>query len=163
MRKFTVFRISGELFGIAIERTVEIIRKQKVFSVPGLPDFLSGVMSVRGVVIPLIDLRRRFGLMPSGKKERIIITRFEKEKIGFLVDEVKDILSLTPEEITNPPSIFKGFKTEYIMGLGKKDETIIILLNIDSLLTSAEKILLQESLGLLEGLGAGTAQTDKRQ
>jgi purine-binding chemotaxis protein CheW len=161
MRKFAVFRISDELFGIDIERVVEVIRTQKVFSVPGLPNFLSGVMSVRGTVIPLIDLRRRFGLNPSGEKERIIITRFEQEKIGFLVDEVKDILSLAPEEISSPPSIFKGFKTEYVTGLGKMKGAIIILLNIDNLLTSAEKIMLEESLGLLEGLGAGTAQTDK--
>ncbi len=149
MRKFTVFTISDEVFGITIERVVEIIRPQKVFSVPGLPDFLSGVMSVRGTVIPLIDLRRRFGTRPAGKKERIIIVRFEKEKIGFLVDEIKEILALSPEEITTPPSLFKGFRTEFIVGLGKKNDTIIILLDIDNLLTSEEKIRLKESIEML--------------
>jgi purine-binding chemotaxis protein CheW len=150
MRKFTVFKIADETFGLPIERVVEIIRTQKVFSVPGLPGFLSGVMSVRGTVIPLIDLRRRFGTKPSGKKERIIIVRFEQEKIGFLVDGIREILALSPEEITKPPSLFKGFKTEFLMGLGKKDEAIIILLDIDNLLTSEEKIQLKESIVLLE-------------
>jgi purine-binding chemotaxis protein CheW len=150
MQKFTVFRASDELFGISIDRVVEIIRPQKVFSIPGLPGFLSGVMSVRGAVIPLIDLRRRFETKPSGAKERIIIVRFDKEKIGFLVDEIKEILQLSPEEITNPPSLFKGFKTQYINGLGKKKDSIIILLNIDSLLTSEERIQLKESIGMLE-------------
>lgn len=150
MRKFTVFTIADEIFGITIERVVEIIRVQKVFSIPGMPEFLSGVMSVRGTVIPLIDLRRRFGTKPAGKKERIIIVRFDKEKIGFLVDGIREILALSPQEITNPPSLFKGFRTEFITGLGKKDDTIIILLDIDNLLTSAEKIQLKESVDMLE-------------
>ena len=150
MRKFTVFTIADETFGIPIERAVEIIRVQKVFSVPGLPGFLSGVMSVRGTVIPLLDLRRRFGTKPAGKKERIIIVRFEQEKIGLLVDGIKEIVALPPEEITKSPSLFKGFKTEFLMGLGRKDDAIIILLDIDNLLTSEEKIQLKESAVLLE-------------
>ena len=162
MRKFAVFTIADEIFGIEIERVVEIIRVQKIFSLPGLPDFLSGVMSVRGAVISLVDLRRRFGKQPSGKKERIIIVRFGQEKIGLLVDGMKEIMSLAPEEMTNPPSLFKGFKTEYLTGLGKKDGAIIILLNIDNLLTSEEKIILKESMGLIEENGAGINKADQR-
>jgi len=161
MQKFAVFKIADEVFGITIDRVVEIIKVQKVFTIPGLPGFLSGVMNVRGLVVPLIDLRRRFGTEPSGKKERIIIVRFDQEKIGFLVDEIREIMSLAPEEMTRPPSIFKGFKTEYITGLGRKGDSIIILLNIDNLLTSEEKIILKESIGMLgEGL-AGTDKADK--
>jgi len=89
MQKFTIFKIGDEIFGIGIERVVEILKVQKIFTLPGLPDFLSGVMSVRGNVVPIIDLRRRFGLKPSGKKERIIVVRYGKEKIGFLVDDIK--------------------------------------------------------------------------
>ncbi len=163
MEKFTIFRVSGEIFGIAIERVVEIIRPQRVFSIPGLPDFLSGVMNVRGSVIPLIDLRRRFGSVPSGKKERIIVTRFGREKIGFLVDEIREILALSAEEITNPPALFRGFRTEYINGLGRKADAIIILLNIDNLLTSEERIRLEESIEMLEASGAGDAGTEQRQ
>ena len=158
MQKFAIFKISDEVFGITIDRVVEIINVQKVFTIPGLPGFLSGVMNVRGVVVPLIDLRRRFGMEPSGKKERIIVVRFDQEKIGFLVDEIREILALAPEEMTRPPSIFKGFKTEYITGLGRKGDSIIILLNIDNLLTSEEKIILKESIGIL---GEGLAGTDK--
>lgn len=159
MQKFAVFRISDEVFGIPIERVVEIIKLQKVFTVPGLPDFLSGVMNVRGLVIPLIDLRKRFGTGPSGKKERIIVVRFEQEKLGFLVDEVKDILSVSAQEMTKPPSIFKGFKTEYIMGLGRKDGNIIIILNIDNLLTSEERIMIKESINMI---GEEVAGPDKQ-
>ncbi|MBI5101459.1 MAG: chemotaxis protein CheW [Nitrospirae bacterium] len=161
MRKFAVFRISDEVFGIAIERVVEIIKVQKVFTIPGLPGFLSGVMNVRGLVVPLIDLRKRFGMEPSGKKERIIVVRFEQEKVGFLVDEILDILPISQEEMTRPPSIFRGFKTEFITGLGRKDNNIIILLNIDNLLTSEERIMLKESIGLIGEDLAGTDKTAK--
>lgn len=150
MHKYTVFRVASEIFGIPIDRVVEIIKPQKVFSIPGMPEFLCGVMSVRGAVIPLIDLRKRFGTDPDGKKERIMILRFGDEKIGFLVDEIREILPLAPENIMPPPSLFRGFKTEYIMGLGKREENIIILLDIDNLLTSEEKIILKESF---ESLG----------
>jgi len=158
MQKFTIFKIGDEIFGIGIESVVEILKVQKIFTIPGLPEFLSGVMSVRGNIVPVIDLRRRFGIKPSGNKERIIIVRYGQEKISFLVDDIKEILSLSPEQIRTPPSIFKGFKTEYLTGLGKHGERIIILLNIDSLLTSEEKIILRESIGLLEEKGAGAGK-----
>lgn len=163
MQKFTIFKIGEEVFGIGIERIVEILKVQKIFTIPGLPEFLSGVMSVRGNVVPIIDLRCRFGVKPAGNKERIILVRYGKEKIGFLVDDIKEILSLAPDEIRKPPSIFKGFKTEYLTGLGRDGERIIILLNIDNLLTSEEKIKLKESLELLEEKGAGTGKTTQRQ
>lgn len=161
MQKFAVFKIADEVFGITIDRVVEIIKMQKIFTIPGLPGFLSGVMNVRGLVVPLIDLRRRFGTESSGKKERIIVVRYDHEKIGFLVDEIREILSLAPEEMTRPPSIFKGFKTEYITGLGRKGDSLIIILNIDNLLTSEEKIILKESIGMLGDGLAGTDKTDK--
>lgn len=157
--KFTIFNISEETFGIDIARVLEILRVQKIFTIPGLPDFLSGVMSVRGAVIPVMDLRRRFGMKPAGRKERIILVRYDREKIGFLVDEIKEILSLKPDEIRPSPSIFKGFKTQYLSGIGKKDERIILILNIDTLLTSEEKIWLQEATELLEERSAGTGTT----
>lgn len=158
MSKFTIFNISEDVFGIDISRVFEILRVQKIFSIPGLPGFLTGVMSVRGAVIPVMDLRLRFGMKPAGKKERIILVRYGEEKIGFLVDEIREILSLDPEEIRPSPSIFKGFKTEYLTGLGKKGDQIIILLNIDNLLTSEEKIWLKESKELLEDNSAGTGK-----
>jgi purine-binding chemotaxis protein CheW len=157
--KFTIFNISEETFGIDIARVLEILRVQKIFTIPGLPDFLSGVMSVRGAVIPVMDLRRRFGMTPAGRKERIILVRYDREKIGFLVDEIREILVLKPDEIRPSPSIFKGFKTQYLSGIGKKDERIILILNIDTLLTSEEKIWLQEATELLEERSAGTGTT----
>jgi purine-binding chemotaxis protein CheW len=158
VKKFAIFKIGEEDFGVEVSKVVEILKTQKAYPLPELPDFLSGVTTVRGEVISLLDLRRRFGIKSSLKKERIIIVRCDEEKIGLLVDEIKEIVSLATEEIISPPSIFKGFKRKYLAGLGKKDNSIIILLNIDDLLTSEEKIILKESEGIFnEGAGSGKA------
>lgn len=151
MGKFAAFRLGNEVFGIEIKKVVEILKVRKTYALPELPEFLSGVITVRGEVIPLLDLRRRFGITSTFKKERIIIVRYDNEKIGLVVDEVKEITSLDTKDITHPPSIFKGLKKKYLTGLGKKGEMIIIILNLDDLLTSEEKIMLKESEGILNG------------
>ncbi|MEW6675494.1 MAG: chemotaxis protein CheW [Nitrospirota bacterium] len=158
MIKFAVFKIGEENFGIEINKVVEILKTQKIYSLPELPDFLSGVINVRGEVIPLLDLRKRFGFQSSIKKERIILVRPDNEKIGLLVDEIKEIISLSKEEVLEPPSIFKGFKRKYLTGIGKKGDRIIILLNIDNLFTSEEKIILKESEEIYEK-DTGTGKT----
>ncbi len=159
--KFAVFSIGQEDFGVEINKVVEILNTQKVYSLPELPDFLSGVITVRGEVVPLLDLRKRFDIQSSRTKELIILVRYDSEKIGLLVDEIKEILSLNPEEITSPPAIFKGLKKKYLTGIGKRDDRIIILLNIDYLLSSEEKIMLKESEGTLEE-DAGTGKIIER-
>lgn len=149
MGKFAVFRMGDEVFGIEIEKVVEILKSQKTYTLPELPEFLSGVITVRGELIPLLDLRRRFGITSSVKKYRVVIARYDNEKIGLVVDEVKEITSLETAEIKHPPSIFKGLKKKYLTGLAKKGDMIIIILNLDNLLTSEEKIMLKETEGIL--------------
>lgn len=143
--KFVIFNIGEEIFGIEVHKVIEILSPQKVYSIPELPDFLAGVINVRGQVIPLLDLRKRFGIKSSDSEARIIIVKYDNEKIALLVGEIKEIISLSNKEITNPPMIFKGLKRKYLTGIGKKDDRLIILLNIDDLLTSEEKIILKES------------------
>jgi len=160
MEKFAVFKIGNEDFGVNISRVVEILKSQKIYFLPELPDFISGVINVRGDVIPLLDLIKRFGVHTgTGGKCRIIVVRCEDEKIGLLVDEIDKIVPFSPEEISAPPAMFMGLKTEYLTGLGKKEDRIVILLNIERLLTSEEKIVLRESTGLLEEKDAGTGKS----
>ncbi len=159
--KFAVFRIGKEDFAVDIGKVVEFLRTQRVYALPELPDFLSGVITVRGEILPLLDLRKRFSIQSSQTEELIIIVRYDDEKIGLLVDEIKEILSLSPEEITAPPKIFKGLKKKYLAGLGKKDESVIILLNIDHLLSSEEKIMLKDSGENMEE-NAGTGKITQR-
>lgn len=149
--KFVIFHIGEEIFGIEVYKVIEILSPQRVYSIPELPDFLAGVINVRGEVIPLLDLRKRFGVKSSDTEARIMLVKYESEKIALLVGEIKEILSLSDTEITSPPMIFKGLKRKYLTGLGKKDDHIIILLNIDDLLTSEEKITLKESEEIFGG------------
>lgn len=158
LTKFAVFLIGEEYFGIEITRVVEILNTQKIHSIPEMPDFLSGVITVRGEIIPIIDLRQRLCIQSSSEKELIIVIKYDHEKIGILVDTVKEITSLRHDEIMSPPAIFRGLKRKYLSGLGKKDDRIIIILNLDDLLTSEEKIMLKEAEEIL-GEDAGTAKT----
>lgn len=145
MSKFVIFAIAHEEFGIALERTVEIAKPQKITPLPEAPSFISGVMNLKGVVIPLMDLRKRLGVEPSPLKERIIIIKMRGEKIGLLVDDVKEIMEIEKEHITAPPSLFKGLKPEYLLSIGKIADRLVVILNLDNLLTSEEIILLGES------------------
>jgi purine-binding chemotaxis protein CheW len=158
LKKFAVFVIGEEYFGIEISRVVEILNTQKIHSIPEMPDFLSGVITIRGEIIPIIDLRQRLCVRSSSEKELIIVIKYDNEKVGILVDTVKEIISLTDDEIIIPPSIFRGLKRKYLSGLGKKWDRIIIILNLDDLLTSEEKVMLKEAEEIL-GEDAGTAKT----
>jgi purine-binding chemotaxis protein CheW len=148
--KFAVFKVGEEDFGIGIEQIVEILSAQRVHSLPELPEFLSGVITVRGEVIPLLDLRKRFGVKSPETREFIIVVQYDNEKLGLLVDEIREIVALNAEDISSPPSIFKGLRKKYLTGLGKKDDKIIILLDVDYLLSSEEKIMLKDSEGILK-------------
>jgi purine-binding chemotaxis protein CheW len=107
-------------------------------------------------------MMKRFDIPSLRTDELIIIVRYDDEKIGLLVDEIKEILSLSPEEITAPPKIFKGLKKKYLTGLGKKNEKIIILLDVEHLLSSEEKIMLKDSVEDL-GEDAGAGKITERQ
>lgn len=144
MNKFTVFTIAGEEFGIELDKVVEIVRLQRATPLPKVPTFISGVINLRGTVMPMMDLRKRLNVKPSSSRERIIITRMHGEKIGLLVDTVKEIISIEKKQIASPPSIFKGLRPEYLRGIGKIADRLIVILNLDSLLTSEEMVLLEE-------------------
>ncbi|GBD99142.1 chemotaxis protein CheW [bacterium BMS3Abin07] len=145
MKKFAVFSIGEQEFGIDIFKVIEILNPPRIFTIPDLPDFLSGVINLRGELIPLLDLRKRFNIQSRPDRERLIIVMVGGQKVGLHIDSVKDVIDFTEEEVTAPPGIFKGFKPEYLLGLGRKGERVIILLNTDSVLTAEEKIALKKT------------------
>lgn len=145
IQKFIVFVLGEEEFGIEIKSIVEILKSQKICVLPRLPDFISGVITVRGDVIPLIDMRRRLGTKSLPKKERIIVVRLDAEKVGLIVDDIREITGFLKDEIVNPPSVFKGLSAEYLNGIGKKKDRMVVLLSLKNLLSSEEKIMLKAS------------------
>lgn len=150
MKQYAVFRVGEEEFGIDILRVIEILNPVRIYSIPDMPAFLSGVINLRNVVIPLVDLRKKFKMKSDPDRERIIIVWIGKQRVGLIVDSVREISGFSDEEIVASPSIFKGFKPEYLTGLGKKGERVVILLNPDAILTAEEKMRLMESNTVME-------------
>jgi len=145
MEKYILFKVAGEGFGISIGQVVEIITSLKANPVPEVPEYISGVFTLRGDVIPLVDLRKRFGMTPVPRKERVIIIRSGKEKIGLLVDEVTEIKGFSEKELASTPGLMKGLKTEYLKGIARDGNGMAIILNIDRILSSEERILLKSA------------------
>ncbi|NOY40189.1 MAG: purine-binding chemotaxis protein CheW [Nitrospirae bacterium] len=153
--RYTIFDIADENFGIDIQLVVEILKSREMHKIPDLPDFVSGVINVRGEIIPVVDMRIRFGITEKAGKQRILLIRLEEDKIGLLVDNVMDIVKISEEKISKPPNLFKGFRAEFIKGLGQEDtyvgaktsrsNKVIIILDIERILTSEEKIRLKSS------------------
>lgn len=138
MSKYLVFSIAAEECGIELSKVSEILRPQKTTPFPGVPKYINGIINLRGAVMPLMDLRKRLGVKSFPKKERIIIASIHNEKIGLMVDSVNEITNIDDKNIASPPAIFRGIKPEYLKGIGKISERLIILLNLDNLLTSEE-------------------------
>ena len=138
-QQYAVFRMGGEEFALEINRVVEVLPRQGVLPIPNLPEFFAGIIDLRGLVVPVLDLRKRFRLDPEpGSMERVIIIRKKKERIGVLVDEVMEVLSFDSSTLSAPPSIFAGIGSEYLKGIGKTDGRMIMVLEIRHILSNEE-------------------------
>lgn len=134
------FNIGDEEFGVDILKVQEINRMVEVTRVPNAPEYVDGVINLRGKVIPIIDLRRRFG-MPRKEKDkntRIIVVELTGKVLGFVVDAVSEVLRI-PNSVTEPPpSIIAGIKAEYITAIGKLENRLLILLDLERVLSVDE-------------------------
>ena len=134
------FRVDDEEFGLEILRVQEIIRIQQLTKVPASPDFIEGVINLRGRIIPVISLRRRFGMVqnPPDKQTRIVVVEVNKAVLGFMVDAVSEVLRI-PASTIEPPPRLGPVEREYVRGVGKLDNRLLILLDIDRLMSEAEE------------------------
>lgn len=140
------FMIGDEEFGVDILLVQEIIRMLQVTKVPNAPDFVDGVINLRGRIIPVIDLRCKLGIprKEHDKNTRIIVVEVSGKTIGFIVDAVTEVLRI-PSSITEaPPEIVTGINSEFINAVGKLEDRLLILIDIEKVLTTSEKLELQE-------------------
>jgi purine-binding chemotaxis protein CheW len=135
-----VFRLGNEVYGVDIAVVREIIRMQPVTKVPGAPAFVEGVINLRGKVIPVIDLRKRFGLSASGytKESRISVVEIDQHDIGLIVDAVAEVLRIPTSAVEPPSGIITSVDSSYLRGIAKLDERLIILLDLDHILDREE-------------------------
>jgi purine-binding chemotaxis protein CheW len=139
--QLVTFSIGDEEFGVEILKVQEINRMMEITRVPKAPDFVEGVINLRGRVIPVIDLRKRFGLESKvhDKDTRIIVIEINKMIVGFVVDAVSEVLRIPADTVEPPPPVVAGLDSEYISGVGKLEDRLLILLDLDRLLTRQEK------------------------
>jgi purine-binding chemotaxis protein CheW len=143
------FRIGGEEFGLEILKVQEIIRIETLTRVPNMPDFVEGVINLRGKVIPVIGLRKCFGLerREHDKSSRILVVELKGGVIGFIVDSVSEVLRIPANTVEPPPRLGK-VEREYIAGLGKIGERLLLLLDLERLITLTEQTELSRELSV---------------
>jgi purine-binding chemotaxis protein CheW len=129
------FRVGGEEYGLDILCVQEIIRPQHLTRVPNAPDSINGVMNLRGKIIPVVGLRKRFGLddADADRQTRIVVVEIQGTVLGFIVDSVSEVLRIPAETVTPPPQL-AAVKQEYVSGVGKLNDRLLILLNVDHLM-----------------------------
>lgn len=134
--QLVTFRIGDEEFGVDILAVQEIIRLMQITPVPRAPADIDGVINLRGKVIPVVNMRSRFSLpaQESTPQTRIVVMEFEQKIVGFLVDAVSEVLRIPVTTVEDPPPVVEGIGSEYIRGIGKLDERLLILLDLDSLM-----------------------------
>jgi purine-binding chemotaxis protein CheW len=149
-KQYLTFQLGEEVFAVDVFHVREILEFTTVTKVPRTPDYMRGVINLRGGVVPVLDMRLKFGLSQTEKTVDtcIIVVEvfFEDEStvIGALVDSVQEVLELEPDQIEPAPRIGTQLKTEFRKGLGKRDDRFIILLDIDKIFSSEELIMAQE-------------------
>jgi purine-binding chemotaxis protein CheW len=143
-RQYLTFRLGEEVFALGVSNVREILEFTTVTRVPKTPEFMRGVINLRGSVVPVLDMRLKFGLTKAEKTVDtciiVVEVSFEGENtiIGALVDSVQEVFDLEPDQIEPAPKIGTQLRTEFIKGMGKRDDHFIILLDIDKVFSSEE-------------------------
>jgi purine-binding chemotaxis protein CheW len=141
-RKIVGFRLKDDEYALDIMKVVEIIRLKQITEVPTAPDFIEGVINLRGKIIPIIDLRKRFHMdgIDTTKQFRIIITEYAKNQfVGVMVDEVTKVENVTQEEMLPAPTAVTGIGGRYIESIVKIGDRIVVLLDMEKIFSEQEQ------------------------
>lgn len=150
------FRIGRETFGVPISFVQEIVRVPEITSVPDSPDFVEGVINLRGKIVSVIDLRKRFGEVEiSGhKKNRILVAEVEGKTVGLIVDSASEVLKVPATDIEAPPNVFDDGDNNYVTGVGKLNGRLIIMVDLGKILQKGELKRLGDQAALMAGAEA---------
>lgn len=158
--QYLTFTLDEEIFALDIGKVREVLDFSAVTKVPQTPEFMRGVINLRGSVVPVIDMRLKFGMAKTEKTVNtcIIIVEIamdgETTILGALADSVQEVLDLEPDQIEPPPKIGTKLNTDFIKGMGKRDEQFIIILDIDKVFSSDELAVVQQVGGTGEAYEA---------
>jgi purine-binding chemotaxis protein CheW len=146
--EFLAFTLGKEEYGIDILRVQEIRGYEAVTRIANAPEFVKGVVNLRGIIVPIVDMRIKFNLGEPTYNQFtvVIILNIGRRTIGMVVDSVSDVVILSPEQIKPAPEMGTAFNTDYLVGLGTLDEKMLILVDIDKLMSSAEMGLIDQAV-----------------
>lgn len=138
--KVIVFQLKDEEYGVEVDQVRSIERMQHITRVPRTPDFVKGVINLRGVVTPIIELRNRFGIeeIETTDSTRIIIVAVGNMEVGLIVDAANDVVDIPNDVVEPPPQVVGGLEADYLRGVAKMDKRLLILLNLDKVLNPKE-------------------------
>jgi len=150
--KYLTFSLAGEEYGLEILKVREIIGMMEITAVPRTPTHVKGVINLRGKVIPVIDLRLKMGMPEAERTDQtcIIVVDIGEVEMGIIVDEVREVLDIATEDIEEAPSFGTQVDTDFILGMGKADEKVTILLDISRLLSQADATAVQSKAEVSE-------------
>jgi purine-binding chemotaxis protein CheW len=150
------FRIGRETFGLPIAMVREIVRVPEITSVPNAPDYIEGVINLRGRIIPVVDLRKRFGakVIESSKRNRIVVVELESRCIGLIVNSASEVIKLPPSDIEAPHSVFQEGELNYITGVGKLRGRLVMMLDLSKILQRGELRRLEDAAESATALAA---------
>jgi len=162
VQQLVAFYLSKEEYGVAITQVQEVIRKIPITRIPGMQDFIEGVVNLRGRIIPVIDLRTRFGFArrSDSDKTRIIVTKAVNQIMGLVVDGVSEVVNLHDDQVDPIPPTISSINAEYLSGVGKLENRLVILLNLECLLNDLEKTAI-EVLGKKDKAAIETAPSEE--
>jgi purine-binding chemotaxis protein CheW len=134
------FRIGKETFGVPIALVHEIVRVPDITAVPDAPDYIEGVINLRGKIVSIIDLRKRFGEkeITSTRKNRILVAEVQKKMVGLVVDSASEVLKVPEGDVDPPPNVFEEGELNYVTGVGKLNGRLIILIDLTKILQKGE-------------------------
>jgi purine-binding chemotaxis protein CheW len=161
--QYLTFKLSDEIFALDITKVREVLDFTTVTKVPRTPEFMRGVINLRGSVVPVVDLRLKFGMPMTEKTVNtcIIIAEVtvdnETTVLGALADSVQEVMDLEPDHIEPAPKIGTRLNTEFIKGMGKRDEHFVILLDIDKVFSTSELAMVQSTQAEMQPGGAQAA------
>ena len=146
--RFLTFSLGKESYGIEIKYVTEIIGIQEITEIPELPEYVRGIINLRGKIIPVMDVRLRFKKEPREYNDRtcVIVVDIKDLSIGLIVDGVAEVLTIPEQDIVEPPKMNKGFSNRYINRIGKVGNDVKLLLDCEKLLTENELEDLNEAL-----------------
>jgi purine-binding chemotaxis protein CheW len=134
------FKIGRETFGVPISLVHEIVRVPEITAVPEAPDYIEGVINLRGKIVSIVDLRKRFGEkeIAAHKKNRILVAEIENKHVGLIVDAASEVMKLPQDSVEPPPNVFEDSDVHYVTGVGKLNDRLIIMIDLHKILQKGE-------------------------